>query len=110
MPERYLRVSLTITKNLQNVANNQHIPSSTNYYTRFYAKTQQHVKPPQKGTPMCDDTILGIKPDTIYEANPSTLRQWARNIHDTYPYEQAYGQFIRVIIHDEEPTKYEGEV
>lgn len=40
--------------------------------------------------------ISCIKHGTIYKANPRDLERWARKIAYPNPYEQAYGQFIRV--------------
>lgn len=41
-------------------------------------------------------TIYGIKPHTIYSAEPAKLKLWAAKIDETNPYNQAYGQFIRM--------------
>jgi hypothetical protein len=58
---------------------------------------------------MHDKPIFGIKPDTLYKANPRDLTCWAHKINHNRPYDQAYGQFIRVIVHDDEPSEHEGE-
>lgn len=40
--------------------------------------------------------ISCIKHGTIYKANPQSLVSWARKIDPRNPYNQAYGQYIRV--------------
>lgn len=42
------------------------------------------------------DKLSRIKHGTIYTANPLSLSPWARNVNPYNPYDQAYGQFIRV--------------
>lgn len=59
---------------------------------------------------MTESKTFGLRPGVIYEANPSDLSPWARKINYSRPYDQNYGEFLMVVVPDDDPGSYAGQV